>query len=531
MASKKKSIQNKRAIMQVLGCLLQNPMILIESKYDLSIEDFPEKFHQILLGAMINLYNDGVFVFDVPTICNYLANYPSQEKIFNNNDGIDYMEEIIERAELENFEYNYNIVKKFSVLRDLYSIGIDISDIYDIDNIDVKQEEEMNTRLMEMTIDDIVNYFQNKISDKMERYSLQNTDMEKFSSADGARELKEKLKETPDIGLPFTNEFFTTCFRGQRKRKVILETSDTGTGKTRKMVANCCHIAVPYVYDLNKEEWVKTGMIPEIPLFINTELDKDEIQTIMWAYLSGVDENHIKTGQYKEGEEERVDKAIELLEKYPFPVVCINDFDIDDIKKISVQHIIKQNIQYVYFDYIHSTPKSLTYYARKTQMKLQEHQVLFLFGVEIKQLARKYDIFFYSATQGNDNIKDETKRDNSATRGAKSLSDKIDGHIITFQPTNTDIKKLKDILSSKFGGKEPNVGYSIFKNRGGKFKNVYLWCYIDLGNVREECLFVTDRNYNPINMEILNVVMNTDNETEFNVDTTEIDMNDENDNW
>ncbi len=43
---------------------------------------------------------------------------------------------------------------------------------------------------------------------------------------------------------------------------------------------------------------------PQKTLFITTEMDKTEIQTIMLAYLSGVNERHILMGQYEEGEEE-----------------------------------------------------------------------------------------------------------------------------------------------------------------------------------------------------------------------------------
>ena len=41
---------------------------------------------------------------------------------------------------------------------------------------------------------------------------------------------------------------------------------------------------------------------PRKVLFIVTEMDKEEIQTIMLAYLSGVDEDKILTGRYEFGD-------------------------------------------------------------------------------------------------------------------------------------------------------------------------------------------------------------------------------------
>ena len=45
-------------------------------------------------------------------------------------------------------------------------------------------------------------------------------------------------------------------------------------------------------------------------------MDKEELQTIMLAYLSGVDEAHILTGRYELGELSRVEFAGKIMQKY-----------------------------------------------------------------------------------------------------------------------------------------------------------------------------------------------------------------------
>lgn len=54
---------DKKAVFQVIGCLLQNPDLLEE--YPLSPEDFNgEDFHQIVFSSIYNLHNQGIKVID-----------------------------------------------------------------------------------------------------------------------------------------------------------------------------------------------------------------------------------------------------------------------------------------------------------------------------------------------------------------------------------------------------------------------------------------------------------------------------------
>lgn len=62
-------------------------------------------------------------------------------------------------------------------------------------------------------------------------------------------------------------------------------------------------------------------------------------------------------------------------------------------------------------------------------------------------------------------------------------------------PVSTeDLKKLEPILSSgQFA--VPNIKLSIYKNRRGRYKSVYLWCNADLGTCRIQPMFATDFRY------------------------------------
>ena len=49
------------AVMQVIGCVFQTPQLLdFTDKYTITEQDFVERFHTIIFGAIKNLYLEGV---------------------------------------------------------------------------------------------------------------------------------------------------------------------------------------------------------------------------------------------------------------------------------------------------------------------------------------------------------------------------------------------------------------------------------------------------------------------------------------
>ena len=81
----------------------------------------------------------------------------------------------------------------------------------------------------------------------------------------------------------------TTIYRGQRLGGFYVESSAQGVGKSRRMAGESAHLAVPEYYDLQKKKWVITN-IQENVLYISTELQLNEVQTIWVANISGVEE-------------------------------------------------------------------------------------------------------------------------------------------------------------------------------------------------------------------------------------------------
>lgn len=62
-------------------------------------------------------------------------------------------------------------------------------------------------------------------------------------------------------------------------------------------------------------------------------------------------------------------------------------------------------------------------------------------------------------------------------------------------PSEKELKKIDPILRKFMGCPEPNLVYSVYKNRGGKWNRIKIWLYIDYGTMRVHDLFVTDYEY------------------------------------
>lgn len=158
-------MQDKMSVIQVIGSLMQKPNLLLDDKYILTTNDFPERFHQIVFSAISNLINSGVSVIGVVEVDSYISKYEKQYKIFNDNNGMKYLEDAIELSNVKNFDYHYNTIKKFSLLKQLKDSGFDVSEIYDDNIIDSKTQEEMQLNFDKMDMNDIINHFDKKLID------------------------------------------------------------------------------------------------------------------------------------------------------------------------------------------------------------------------------------------------------------------------------------------------------------------------------------------------------------------------------
>jgi hypothetical protein len=95
---------------------------------------------------------------------------------------------------------------------------------------------------------------------------------------------------------------------------------------------------------------------------------------------------------------------------------------------------------------------------------------------------------------------------------AKSIADKIDYGAILLPVTKQDTDGIKSLVM-KNGFASPTLKLSVYKNRRGSYKGVYLWCKANLGICRVEPMFCTDYNYNLVQINDVKInVIDTDEE-------------------
>jgi len=270
---------------------------------------------------------------------------------------------------------------------------------------------------------------------------------------------------------------------------------------TRLALAEATDMAIDRYYDWKKEKWIDNGNRENV-CFISTENEAEELQSTLLAYISGVAETKIKDGETSEEEDAILEEAVEVLEATNFQISYMPDFDMQQIETEIKDQILENNIQYIYFDYIHISLQMLTELAEASKgMKMREDMVLFMFMNKLDQIRKKYNVFIKTATQVNGEWKNSQNADSSILRGSKALADKATSGVIALSPTNKDLEAIKPILETGFYPDEPNVVYHIYKNRHSKHKDVKLWLYVDYDTMRQHELFLTTNNYEIVNIE------------------------------
>lgn len=495
------------AIVQIIGNIYNNVSLLDYEDYHFNEDDFPEQFHKILFGSIYNLHALGAKEVTLNAIEDYLTQRPSSYAVYKTNKGHEYLEQISKQVDAATFDYYYKRMKKFTLLRMYHEkCGMDLSNIYDIDNIlNVKKKQLQEDWLDNTPLEEIADIIDQKIMDIRLTY-VDNANDGAENAGDGALELLERLRDTPEMGYPLFSPLLTTITRGARLKKFYLRSAATGVGKTRAMVADACSIACNEVWDSTTRRWEKTGT-KEPTIFITTEQEKDEVQTMMIAFLSGVDEEHILTGMYEQQEWERVVYAANLLKNSPLYVQQLPDFSMQDIENTIKRGIRDHEVRYVFFDYIHTSMKILTEVTSKTGIKgLREDNVLFMISIRLKDICNQYQVFIMTATQLNADYISAQQYDQNLLRGAKAIADKIDAGMIMLEVSQDDLKAL-DLLIKQNHFEVPQIKMSVYKNRRGRYKDVLLWCKAQRGTCRIEPMFVTDYQYKLIDVPVYKVTV------------------------
>lgn len=498
---------------RVLGALIQDTNLCLNSKYPIEKEDFEcVQFHKILFSTIYNLAIKGVKIVTLIDMEEFLKPYDIQYNICKDNNFEDYLTTIIELGNKDNYEYYYNELRKYSCLREYKEQGFDITEIYD-------ESKEDNSGLNGWKIEDIVGYFDKKQSSIKRTYIVDDETTRKKAGDNGIQILK-RFKDSPQIGLSFESKFLTTLWDGWQKKQLYIRSGDTSSGKSRSCIGDLACACAKEIYDIKEKKWVENPNGINRGLYLGCEMElNQECDPLVWSYISGVDSAKITKGRSTKEEDKIVERAIKVINDDSIWLTDMPSFNINKLEEEIKYHKHHCNIDYVAFDYILINSALVKEFVqnRGSSIGARGDEILLELSEGLKNLCKKYDVGMITATQTNADIKDYRNRDYQVIRGGKGVADKATGASISMPITQQELKLVEPYIQNfqkrGFGnGIEVNWVETAYKARFSEFpKECKIFSYYDLGNMRKEEFFVTDKNFKPIKIDKTIVQMKKEN--------------------
>ena len=102
------------ALVQVIGCVYQNPNLIDDERYSFTAEDFTEDLQKIVFGSIYNLHQLGVEKITIPIIEDYLQSKPKKIAVYKNLNGGDYLTKAAAICQPDAFNYYYQEKKQLN---------------------------------------------------------------------------------------------------------------------------------------------------------------------------------------------------------------------------------------------------------------------------------------------------------------------------------------------------------------------------------------------------------------------------------
>lgn len=399
-------LSDKSAYRTLLGCLMKKTLLLLDHS-DLTERDFDSKIAVIIFVTIKRMYENGKTEITPYEIDQEIQNWAACAAQYKIDNGLQYVQDCYDYSDLTDFNYCYQRIKKLSLLRRLKKEKYDISYFFKEECDSIKEEKEILKHFDEASLEDILNHVEGRLNTIRRDYLVNNGKGGK--AADKINNLLARLRKSPAYGPSLEGDIFSMATRGAREGCFYLKSASTSAGKSRTAIFDACHLAYPIYYDWQGNDDLNSN--PKLYfktdnpngnkiLFIVTEMDKEELQSIILAYLSKVNEDHILKWQFNFGEEERVELAAQIMDKYKdnFYIEEISDPNLVNIEATIKRYATIEGIKYCWFDYIHTTGGIMSQFANSG---LREDVALMLLSNQLKQIAKDYKIFIFSATQVN----------------------------------------------------------------------------------------------------------------------------------
>ena len=486
---------DKRDTQQILGCLMKKPQLLSEvDKYSFILTDFSTRFERSIFMAINGLYRNGAAKIQPIDIENFLEADQVSAKAFKDKNGIEYLQDIIELSEVDNFDFYYNRFKKFNLLKDLKKQGFDVSEFYCEDLTNPKAEE-INQAFNFLFPKDITDTVRKKLLGIESKYETTD-EVEIESAATGIENLVNELGAAYEIGMPVQGNIYNQVIDGAKKGTLTIRSAASGVGKTSNAIADACYLAYPFRYNALTCEWEQAGNSERV-LFIVTEQRFKEVRLMILAYLTDINRSRFKYADFSDRESAVITQAIHLMEKYEENLILVKmpNPTIESVKTVVRENCIIHDIGYVFYDYIFIGPSLLNEFKG---FALRNDEVLLMFATALKDLAVELDVAMFTSTQLNARGDDNKDIRNEGTlAGGRSTINKADNGAVMARPTKEELEILEPLYEND-PDRKPNLVTDIFKVRSGEWTQVRIWSDMNLGTLKKKDLFITDSRMEPV---------------------------------
>lgn len=424
-----------------IGSLYSNPILLVEyeslikSKYDFYDED--TKFLYDSFELFYKTFSQEVTESKVTM---YMKQEEDRWKKFREIGGWKTIERQMELADTGDILNYFNIVKKYSLIREFGRKGFPVEKLMS------------NKHFQKMKPDDVVNFMSYNISNISTVIGGGNSAV--VLGNDATKKI-ENWSVTPDMGEKFPFPMWTNLFRGWRTKKLILDGMLSNEGKSRKVARIAAYMSL-----LEKQ--------PQ--LILANEMDEDEffammLSTVMnspeFGFNYNIPERNVLLGTYDD--EDQYNKAIEvgkyIEDNTKVYFLEMNSYSDEDLKR-EIKKYTLLGVKFVYYD-------TLKGYKTDAWDTLKQT------GTMLKDIAKELDIGVYGSFQLSDEASNLDIDD--FTSGVIANSKQLK-HICDHMLIGRRIQKYKYekyLIKNEWGEipLDPNKVYyatKCEKNRGGE---------------------------------------------------------------
>lgn len=451
-----------------IGALYANPILIVEyeglvkSKYDFYDED--TKFLYDSFELFYKTFSQEV---TESKITMFMKQDETRWKKFREIGGWKTIEKQMELADVSDVHNYFNIVKKYSLIREFERKGFPIQKLLS------------NKHFQKMKPDDVVNFMSYNISNISTVIGGGNSAI--VLGNDATKKI-EAWSVTPDMGEEFPFPTWTNLFRGWRTKKLILDGMLSNEGKSRKVARIAAYISL-----LKKRP----------TLILANEMDEDEffamlLSTVMnskeFGFNYGIPERNVLLGYYDS--EEQYNQAIEvgkyIEENTKIYFLEMNSYSDDDLKR-EIKKYSLLGVEYVFYD-------TLKGYKTDAWDTLKQTATL------LKDIAKELDIGVYGSFQLSDeasnlDIEDFTSGVIANSKQMKHICDHmLIGRRIPKHKYEKYLIKTRDWGNRSLDFNKIYYANKIEKNRGGE-KDLIIVYEVDLNlNIWNELGFLERAN-------------------------------------